>query len=115
MGVVPETLRPKHIIIILVVEDDAAARTSLEFALEVEGFAVRVYPGANEIFREGDLPRDSCLVLDYQTRARNGVELLTKLCGRGKPMPAIIATSDPSPRIHEQIASDGAALVEKPF
>jgi len=31
---------------VLIVDDDAAVRSSLKFALEVEGFRVRVYDGA---------------------------------------------------------------------
>ena len=33
---------------VIVVDDDAAVRGSLKFALEIEGFAVRTYPTAED-------------------------------------------------------------------
>jgi len=61
----------KHIM--LVVDDDAAVRSSLKFILEVEGFYVRVYASAEELLKEESLPDPGCLVVDYHMPGMNGL------------------------------------------
>ena len=53
--------------IVLVVDDDAAVRAALKFALEVEGFSVRLYDGpAGRCWPTANLPERGCLVIDYR-------------------------------------------------
>ena len=52
--------------VILVVDDDAAVRNALKFALEVEGFSVRLYATPEALLAEKDLPAAGCLVIDYR-------------------------------------------------
>ena len=61
---------------VLVVDDDAAVRNSLKFALELEGLNVRLYGSGDELLTEEDLPASGCLVIDYYMPAMNGVELV---------------------------------------
>ena len=49
----------------LVVDDDAAVRKSIKFALELEGFEVRDFSSAQELLIEENIPPRSCLVVDY--------------------------------------------------
>ena len=41
--------------LVIVVDDDAAVRNSLKFALEIEGFVVITYESAEQLVDAGDL------------------------------------------------------------
>jgi two-component system, LuxR family, response regulator FixJ len=101
--------------VVLVIDDDPAVCSSLKFSLEVEGFAVRIYPGAYELLNEADLPPASCLLIDYHMPVMNGLELLARLRDRGITIPAMVITSHPNHKLRERIAAAGVPLVEKPF
>jgi len=62
----------KHVV--PVIDDDAITRSSLKFALEIEGFAVRLYADAYELLNDTHLPAKSCLLIDYYMPAMNGLE-----------------------------------------
>ena len=79
-------------LIVMIADDDLAVRASLQFALEVEGFTVRVY-GTGEELLESDMPARGCLVLDYNMPGVNGLQLLDRLRARGHDLPAIPITS----------------------
>ena len=100
--------------VVLVIDDDPAARSLLKFSLELEGFAVRAYAGAHDLLNETDLPANSCLLIDYYIPAMNGLELLTRLRDRGVSIPAIVITGYPNPKLRERTAAAGVPLVEKP-
>lgn len=101
--------------VVLVIDDDPAVCSSLKFSLEVEGFAVRIYPGAYELLNEAHLPAKSCLLIDYHMPVMNGLELLARLRDRGIRLPAMVITSQPNRRLRERIEAAGVPLVEKPF
>ena len=46
---------PSHSGTVLVVDDDAAVRNSLKFALELEGLTVRAFAGAADLLAATDL------------------------------------------------------------
>jgi len=55
--------------VVLVVDDDSGVRHSLKFLLEIEGFVVHLYTDAQALLDDAALPRDGCLVVDYDARA----------------------------------------------
>jgi two-component system, LuxR family, response regulator FixJ len=101
--------------VILVIDDDPAVRNSLKFALEIEGFSVRLYPTGAELLDEKDLPESGCLVADYHLPGMNGLDLLARLRERNVRLPAILITTHPSARIRDRAALAGARLIEKPL
>jgi len=101
--------------LVIVVDDDAAVRTSLEFSFEVEGYAVRTYAEPSKLLAELDLPRRGCLVTDYHLPGTNGLALIDELRRRGVTIPAILITSAPSRTLAARAAAGGVAIVEKPF
>ena len=101
---------------VLVVDDDAAVRSSLKFALEVEGLTVRLYDGAASLLAEGALPSCACLVIDYRMPVMDGLELIETLRARRVDMPAILITARANKQLRSRAAKSGVRRVlEKPL
>ena len=102
--------------IVLVVDDDAAVRSSLKFALEIEGLKVRLYHSAAALLAEAALPPYGCLVVDYRMPAMDGLELIETLRARNVAMPAILITGRANKLLRSRAARSGIRLVlEKPL
>jgi FixJ family two-component response regulator len=101
--------------VVLVVDDDPAVRNSLKFALEVEGFAVKLYPSGAAALADNDMPANGCLVADYNLPGMSGLDLIERLRERDVRLPAILITSHPTPAIRRRAASAGVRLIEKPL
>jgi FixJ family two-component response regulator len=100
---------------VLIVDDDPAVCSSLQFCLEVEGFLVRTYSSASELLNDQNVPQSGCLVIDYRLPRMNGLDLLAELRRRKVMLPAILVTTHPSMLVRAQIAAAGAMLIEKPL
>jgi two-component system, LuxR family, response regulator FixJ len=102
--------------IVLIVDDDAAVRSSLKFALEVEGFSVRLYAGSEALLADLDLPCCGCLVVDYRMPVMDGLQLIDALRDRHIAMPAILITGRANKELRRLAARSGVSLVlEKPL
>jgi two-component system, LuxR family, response regulator FixJ len=101
--------------IVLIVDDDPAVRSSLQFCLEIEGFAVRAYSCGPDLLNDQNVPQCGCLVIDYRLPNMNGLDLLSELRRRKVMIPAILVTTDPSVSVRAQTAAAGAVLIEKPL
>lgn len=101
--------------VVLVIDDDPAVRNSLKFALEIEGFCVRVYRTGAELLDDKELPLRGCLVVDYNLPGMNGLDLLALLHKRNIKLPAILITTHPTAMIRDRAASAGVYLIEKPL
>ncbi|ACS39673.1 MULTISPECIES: response regulator transcription factor [Methylorubrum] len=91
---------------VIVVDDDAAVRHALKFALEIEGFPVRLYDGPKQLLADADLPTSGCLILDYRMPEMNGLDLLDCLRQRRIDMPAILMTGQLSPECESAVKHD---------
>ena len=100
---------------VLIVEDDPAVRSSLQFRLEIEGFVVRTYSCGADLLDDLNIPEAGCLVIDYRLPDMNGLGLLAELRRRLIKLPAILITTDPSLSVRAQTTAAGVALVEKPL
>lgn len=100
---------------VLIVDDDPAVRNSLQFALEIEGFAVRTYASASALLCDQNLPADGCLVLDQIMPDMTGLDLLALLRSRAVSLPAILVTTHPGPAVRQRAAIAGVGVVEKPL
>jgi FixJ family two-component response regulator len=100
---------------VLLVDDDDAVLNSLRFALEIEGYKVRLYPSDRELLREPRFPETGCLVIDLRLPERDGLVALAELRERGMTLPAILITTDPSDAVRRRAADAGVAIVEKPI
>jgi two-component system, LuxR family, response regulator FixJ len=101
---------------VIVVDDDAAVRQSLKFALELEGMDVRLYESGDELLADPELPTNGCLVVDYYMPTMNGVELMDKLRRRFVNLPAILITSRATDDMRTRAADSGFnQVIEKPL
>ena len=101
--------------LVLVVEDDPAVRNSLKFSLEIEGFTVLAYSGANEVLNEPKISDAACLIIDYQLPEMNGLEMLRQLRDRHVSAPAILITSHPDAAVRRRAAEARVPIIEKPL
>jgi len=101
--------------VIVVVDDDAAVRGSLKFALEIEGFAVRTYPKGADLL--GDLRRAdcACFIIDQKLPGMNGLDVVAELRKEHIAAPVILITSHPNNVVQQQAAQAGVPIVEKPL
>ena len=101
--------------LVVVVDDDAAVRHSLKFSLEIEGFAVRAYAGAEELLRSRDLSTCQCLIVDQDMPRMTGLDLVASLRNEGIRVPAILITGHVTPALSRRALDAGIAVIEKPF
>jgi two-component system response regulator FixJ len=102
--------------VVLVVDDDAAVRGALKFALEVEGFRVRLYPGSEALLADENLPVRGCLVIDYRMPDIDGLELVERLKGRGVTLPIFLISGRMTRDLKDRALRLGVLKVfEKPL
>jgi two-component system response regulator FixJ len=73
--------------VVLVVDDDAAVRNALKFALELEGLKVRLYGGPAALLTDREHLKCRCLVIDYRMPLMDGLEVVERLRARGFGVP----------------------------
>ena len=101
---------------VLIVDDDAAVRNALKFALEVEGLDVKLYDGAPALLADSALPARGCLVIDYAMPAMNGVELMDALRHRNVGLAAILITGRATSQLCDRARRAGfGQVIEKPL
>lgn len=98
-----------------VIDDDDAARESLEFLLKSAKIDVRTYDSANAFLQSG--PGDSgCIITDVRMPGLSGVDLLRQLKARGSTMPVIVITGHGDIQLAVEAMKIGASdFLEKPF
>jgi two-component system, LuxR family, response regulator FixJ len=101
---------------VFVVDDDSAVRSSLEFALELEGFRVRSFETGADLLAEADIPGPGCFVIDYQMPGLDGLELIRRLRLLDVDFPAILIASRATEGLIEAARRLGVhRVVEKPL
>jgi FixJ family two-component response regulator len=101
---------------VIVVDDDAAVRNALKFALELEGLNVRTYGSGLEMLAEGVPALDGCLVVDQYMPEMTGIELVDLVHERYPDVRAILITASASEGLRLSAALSGIRRVlEKPL
>ncbi|MCI3273135.1 response regulator transcription factor [Streptomyces cylindrosporus] len=101
---------------VLVVDDDAAIRRSLERGLRLSGFRVRTADGGREALAAiRDTPPD-VLVLDISMPGMSGIEVCERLRGEGQDLPVLMlsALDETADRI-AGLQAGGDDYLVKPF
>src|SRR3954468_6383011 len=102
--------------IVFVVDDDAAARSSVENLLHSVGLRVKAFDSASQ-FLDHTLPNvPSCLVLDVRLPRISGIELQRDLNTRGITIPIIFITGHGDiPMSVEAMKAGAMEFLTKPF
>ncbi|HVY84562.1 MAG TPA: response regulator [Caulobacterales bacterium] len=100
---------------VVIVDDDAAVRHALSFALETEGFEVRTYASGEALLAATGEAKPACLVLDQRLPGVSGLDLLARLRGQGVVAPAFLITTHPAPLVRARALAAGVEIVEKPL
>ncbi|SKA09687.1 Response regulator receiver domain-containing protein [Enhydrobacter aerosaccus] len=107
---------PQEGAVICIVDDDAAVRSALKFALELEGLNVRLYDGAQAMLGDSELPPNGCLVVDYRMPEMDGLQLVDALRARDVRFPAIMITGRANKDLRRLAERSGVSdVLEKPL
>ena len=101
--------------VIAVVDDDPAVCNSLKFALELEGFSVRVYRSGAELLAAGLFHDCKCFIIDQRMPGMSGMELIAELRERKVSTPAILIISQPNKVLSARAAEAHVPIIEKPL
>lgn len=112
----PSTAADSRPRIIVIVEDSAEVRRSLQLLLYGRGWDVRAYGSAKAVLDDPRSLEAACLVADYRMSEMNGIELLRHLRARGWQGKALLITGYPSPELEGAALDAGyAQVMEKPI
>lgn len=101
---------------LLLVEDDAGVRRSLQLLFCARGFNVRSYSGGPALLADPLAQQAGCFVADYSLEVLDGVEILCRLRSRGWAGPAVLITGYPSAELTRRALAEGfSEILEKPF
>lgn len=102
--------------VVFVVDDDEAIRTSLTRALVMRGYTVEAYENAPAFLEAYDASKTGCLVLDYGLPEMDGLELQAYMSRKGFALPIIFITGHGGIPESVQAMKGGAVdFLEKPF
>ena len=108
----PTTGRPR----ILLVEDDASVRRSLQLLLRSQNYDVRAYGSGQSLSEDPEALKADCLVADLCMPDTNGVTLLKELRAVGWQGPAILISGQLDEAWKALARSGGFAnIFEKPL
>jgi DNA-binding NtrC family response regulator len=101
---------------VLIIDDEAAIRESLQTLLEMDGYATETAASGKEgLIRAGEKPFD-LILLDVALPDANGIDLLSELHQRDAGLPVIIITAYGTVENAVRAMQSGAAnFVQKPW
>jgi FixJ family two-component response regulator len=101
---------------VVVVDDDAQVRESLEGLLKSADFMAAAFSSAEEALQSAILAEASCLITDVRMPGMQGLELQRRIKHDYPELPVIIITGHRDEHVRQSALSDGAiALLYKPF
>jgi DNA-binding response OmpR family regulator len=102
---------------ILIIEDEANLRQTMQMALETEGYDVETAAdGAEGLRRFGDKEGWSLVFLDQRMPGMEGVEVLRRIRDLDTTVPIVLITAYGSIDLEKDaLASGASAFLQKPF
>jgi two-component system response regulator FixJ len=102
--------------VVIVVEDDAGMRNSLEFLLESHGFEVAAFATSDEMLAQYGRYDPGCAILDVHLPGPNGLAVYERLAAQGREPPVIFITGQVDDQVRAEAKRlNAVALLEKPF
>jgi CheY-like chemotaxis protein len=96
---------------ILLVEDDAAVRRSLQLLLRAKGYDVRAHASPLGLAGDAEALRADCLVADLMMPQQDAVDLLTELRAAGWQGPALLISGYLTPEREARARSAGFDVI----
>ena len=87
------TLSPAQPYLILIIDDEAAIRESLETLLTLEGFVIETAPDGAEGLEKLAQNHYDLLLLDLALPGESGIDLLPRILARTPDLPVIMITA----------------------
>ncbi len=102
--------------VLLLAEEDAGLRRSLQLLLRSRGFDVHAYAKGAALLADPQADTACCIVADYHLEELSGIEILARLRQRGWSGPAVLLTPFCTADIRESASAQGFAhVLEKPI
>ena len=102
--------------IVYVIDDDEAARQSLEFLLKTAKLTARGFDSANAFLNALPQIAHGCIITDVRMPGLTGIDLLRKIKERGLDTPVIVITGHGDVALAVEAMKIGAVdFLEKPF
>jgi two-component system response regulator FixJ len=103
-------------VVVHIVDDEEAVRSSLAFLLTSSGFAARTHASATAFLEVAKSIHNGCLITDLRMPDIDGVELLRRLKQADALLPAIVITGHGDVQMAVEAMKNGALdFIEKPF
>ena len=107
---------PTDTAIVYVIDDDEAARQSLEFLLRANTFNVETFDSATAFLKVAPSLKSGCVITDVRMPGISGMELLRRLGELKIPLPVIVITGHGDVPLAVEAMKFGALdFLEKPF
>ena len=102
--------------LVAVVDDDDAVRDSLQFLLEIAGYAVASYSSGAQFLQDAPIGELVCLVVDQHMPDQTGLQLVARLRAQGVSLPVVLITGSPSADLVRLAGElNVARVMEKPL
>ena len=102
--------------LLLLAEEDAGLRRSLQLLLRSRGYNVHAYASGTALLADEEANTACCVVADYHLEGLSGIEILARLRRRGWSGPAVLLTPYCTADIRERADAQGFAhVLEKPI
>src|SRR5215813_12571541 len=102
--------------IVHVIDDDEAARQSLEFLLRAAGMTARTYDSAVAFLKVLPAIETGCVITDVRMPDISGIELLRRLSETQVKLPVIVITGHADVPLAVEAMKNGAVdFLEKPY
>src|SRR6186713_1493437 len=103
-------------VVVHVIDDDDAVRSSLEFLLQTAKINVRTYDSAKTFLADYKASERGCIVTDVRMPEVSGIELLRRLKEMSIDLPVIVITWHGDVSLAVEAMKAGAVdFLEKPF
>jgi CheY-like chemotaxis protein len=101
---------------VVVIDDDASVRRSIERMLRLNGLRVRAFASAEAFLAEADATPTGCLILDIQLLGMSGLDLQGQLAASAAQIPVIAMSGSANAKLERETRRLGARVfLRKPF
>lgn len=110
------TSTPKHMVVVVAVDDDFRVRESIESLMESAGYTPQLFPTAEEFLVSGKLAVAACVITDVRIPGMDGLELQRRIRLQRPTLPVIFISAHDDTEVRKTAINEGAVdFLLKPF